>query len=205
MPHADASQFPSGLSKDELYKELLSQTKGLLEGQRNWGKKRSNFANVASLLWHAYAALPAPSNKVNWTGFYVRDDKFPSLAAPVSSSPGATVTTTISTTYATSDRQVLLLGPFHGKPACQQILFGKGVCGVAAEKKETQVVPDVEAFPGHIACDSASKSEIVVPILVGGETVALIDIDCAEPAAFDDVDKKYLEELATFLATACDW
>lgn len=99
----------------------------------------------------------------------MRDDKFPSLAAPVSSSPGATVTTTISTTYATLDRQLLLLGPFHGKPACQQILFGKGVCGVAAEKKETQVVPDVEAFPGHIACDSASKSEIVVPILVGGE------------------------------------
>ncbi|GAD97017.1 hypothetical protein PVAR5_5685 [Paecilomyces variotii No. 5] len=198
MPHADASQFPSGLSKDDLYKELLSQTKGLLEGQRNW---ISNFANVASLLWHAYAALPAPSNKVNWTGFYVRDDKFPSLAAPVSSSPGATVTTTISTTYATSERQVLLLGPFHGKPACQQILFGKGVCGVAAETKETQVVPDVEAFPGHIACDSASKSEIVVPIL----TVALIDIDCTEPAAFDEVDKKYLEDLASFLAEACDW
>lgn len=99
----------------------------------------------------------------------MRDDKFPSLATPVSSARSATVTTTISTTYATSHRQLLLLGPFHGKPACQQILFGKGVCGVAAEKKETQVVPDVEAFPGHIACDSASKSEIVVPILVGGD------------------------------------
>jgi GAF domain-containing protein len=99
----------------------------------------------------------------------VRDDKFPSLATPVSSCPGATVTTTISTTYATSERQLLLLGPFHGKPACQQILFGKGVCGTAAEKKESQVVPDVGAFPGHIACDGATKSEIVVPILVHGE------------------------------------
>jgi L-methionine (R)-S-oxide reductase len=61
------------------------------------------------------------------------------------------------------------LGPFQGKPACQEILFGKGVCGTAAEKKESQVVPDVEAFPGHIACDGATKSEIVVPILVSGE------------------------------------
>ncbi|KAJ9318493.1 hypothetical protein DTO271D3_1155 [Paecilomyces variotii] len=183
MPHADASQL-------KLY----------------WTDNATgNLANVASLLWHAYSSLPEPSNKVNWTGFYVRDDKFPSLATPVSSARSATVTTTISTTYATSHRQLLLLGPFHGKPACQQILFGKGVCGVAAEKKETQVVPDVEAFPGHIACDSASKSEIVVPILVGGDTVALIDIDCTEPAGFDETDKKYLEELADFLATACDW
>ncbi|KAL1968421.1 hypothetical protein VTN77DRAFT_1950 [Rasamsonia byssochlamydoides] len=166
----------------------------------------SNFANIASLLWHAYHALPKPSSSVNWAGFYVRDDRFPVLASPSHSTTtlGLT-TTTISTTYASSDDHKLLLGPFQGKPACQEIRFGRGVCGTAAAKKETVVVPDVLEFPGHIACDADSRSEIVVPILFGGETVAIIDIDCTEPSGFDDVDKKYLEELAALLAESCDW
>ncbi|KAJ5680632.1 hypothetical protein N7536_011771 [Penicillium majusculum] len=100
---------------------------------------------------------------------------------------------------------LLLLGPFHGKPACQEIRFGKGVCGTAAAKQETVIVPDVLTFPGHIACDAESRSEIVVPILVNGETVAIIDIDCTEPSGFDEEDKKYLEKLAAFLAENCDW
>ena len=131
----------------------------------------SNLSNVASLLWHAYASLPAPSSSVNWTGFYIRDDKFPTLASPISSPPlpGAPAAVIISTTYTTSENQVLLLGPFQGKPACQEIRFGKGVCGTAAAKQETVVVPDVLEFPGHIACDAESRSEIVVPILVNGE------------------------------------
>jgi L-methionine (R)-S-oxide reductase len=117
----------------------------------------SNFSNVASLLWHAYAALPAPSSSVNWAGFYIRRDKFPSL-----SSTAAVDTTTTQT-------QTLWLGPFQGRPACQEIRFGRGVCGAAAEKRETVVVPDVLEFPGHIACDASSRSEIVVPILYNGE------------------------------------
>lgn len=102
----------------------------------------SNTANTASLLWHALHALPSPSNKVNWAGFYVLDS--------------------------TTSSQ-LILGPFQGKVACQTIHFGKGVCGTAAQSKVTQLVPDVEEFPGHIACDGDSKSEIVVPILKDGE------------------------------------
>ena len=135
----------------------------------------SNLSNVSSLLWHAYSALPSPSSSVNWAGFYVRDDKFPALASPVSSPPlgdgdGVGVGgVTISTTYASPEDQVLLLGPFHGKPACQQIRFGKGVCGTAAAHQKTLVVPDVSKFPGHIACDADSKSEIVVPIVNRGE------------------------------------
>lgn len=79
----------------------------------------------------------------------------------------------ISTTYASMDEeQTLLLGPFHGKPACQMIKFGKGVCGTAAAKQETVVVADVEKFPGHIACDAESKSEIVVPIIINGQVCA---------------------------------
>lgn len=133
----------------------------------------SNLSNVSSLLWHAYASLPAPSSSVNWAGFYIRDDKFPALASPVTSPPlpGAPSSggVIISTTYSSSEDQLLLLGPFHGKPACQEIRFGKGVCGTAAAKQETVIVPDVLTFPGHIACDAESRSEIVVPILVNGE------------------------------------
>ncbi|KAG0154274.1 hypothetical protein PDIDSM_1654 [Penicillium digitatum] len=205
-PHADSSYFMPGSSKAEIYEQLLLSIQGLLDGQRNWV---SNLSNVSSLLWHAYASLPAPSSSVNWAGFYIRDDKFPALASPVSSPPlsGAPGcgSVTISTTYSSSENQLLLLGPFHGKPACQEIRFGKGVCGTAAAKQETVLVPDVLTFPGHIACDAESRSEIVVPILVNGETVAIIDIDCTEPSGFDEEDKKYLEKLAAFLAENCDW
>jgi L-methionine (R)-S-oxide reductase len=94
--------------------------------------------------------------------------------------------------------------------ACQTIKFGKGVCGTAAATHETQLVRDVEGFPGHIACDGDSKSEIVVPILVAQDDgskklVAIIDIDCAELNGFDEVDKENLEQLAALLATSCDW
>lgn len=103
----------------------------------------------------------------------------------------------------------LVLGPFQGKVACQAIAFGKGVCGTAAAEQTTQLVPDVEQFPGHIACDGDSRSEIVVPIVVGDaearRLVAIIDIDCAELNGFDEVDKRYLEKLAGLLARGCDW
>lgn len=103
----------------------------------------------------------------------------------------------------------LILGPFQGKVACQTIAFGRGVCGAAASSRTTQLVPDVEKFPGHIACDGDSRSEIVVPIVVknGAESklVAIIDIDCAVEDGFDQVDQQYLERLAAILAEACDW
>jgi len=83
--------------------------------------------------------------------------------------------------------------------------LGKGVCGTAAKEAKTQVVPDVEKFPGHIACDSRSQSEIVVPILKGEKVVAIIDIDCAELGGFDEVDKKYLEDFAGILAAGSDF
>ncbi|MBO6081656.1 MAG: GAF domain-containing protein [Bacteroidales bacterium] len=94
----------------------------------------------------------------------------------------------------------LLLGPFQGPVACTRIPFGKGVCGTAWERRESVIVPDVEAFPGHIACSSLSRSEIVVPILLGGAVVAVLDIDSREPATFDDEDAAGLEAIATMLA-----
>jgi len=99
----------------------------------------------------------------------------------------------------------LILGPFHGKVACQTIDIGKGVCGTAAAKKETVLLKDVEAFPGHIACDSDSKSEVVAPIVQAGKVVGVIDIDCADQGGFDEEDRKGLEALAELLAEACDW
>ncbi|TQW00712.1 GAF domain nucleotide-binding protein [Cordyceps javanica] len=164
MVHADASNFDEGVTKEDAYEQVLLQAEGLFYDQRNW-------------------SLPAPSNSVNWSGFYVLD---PSAAKPQ-----------------------LILGPFQGKVACQIIAFGRGVCGVAAESQTTQLVHDVEQFPGHIACDSESKSEIVVPIVAekDGEkkVVAIIDVDCAELNGFDEVDKKNLEQLAELIGKSCDW
>ena len=111
--------------------------KSLAERQRNWV---CNTANASSLLWHMFRSLRAPSSAVNWAGFYVLDK---------------------------NDAGQLILGPFHGKVACQTIRLGKGVCGAAAQEGHTLRVDDVEAFPSHIACDADSRSEIVVPIRAG--------------------------------------
>lgn len=108
----------------------------------------ANTANVSSLIWHAYASI---GTRVNWAGFYVSHPADPSQ---------------------------LILGPFQGRVACQIIPLGTGVCGTAAAEQKTQVVPDVDAFPGHIACDSESKSEIVVPIVVNGKVSVAQPLAC---------------------------
>ncbi|CAD6582085.1 MAG: hypothetical protein ASARMPREDX12_000752 [Alectoria sarmentosa] len=133
--HADSSNFGHGVSKREVYSQLLSEAKALFVDQRNWV---CNLANSSSLLWHAYKSLPPPSRDVNWAGFYILSRSQPSN---------------------------LILGPFHGRPACQSIAFGRGVCGAAAAQRRIVRVQDVHQFPGHIACDGDSRSEIVVPIL----------------------------------------
>ncbi|HEX2961288.1 MAG TPA: GAF domain-containing protein [Ignavibacteriales bacterium] len=111
------------------------------------------------------AALKQTFPKVSWVGFYLRKGDF------------------------------LYLGPFQGKIACTQIKIGRGVCGTSAERKETVVVPDVDKFPGHIACDSLSRSEIVVPLLKGGELFGVLDLDSTSCNSFNEIDKKYLEAL----------
>ena len=98
----------------------------------------------------------------------------------------------------------LVLGPFQGKPACVRIALGKGVCGSAAQARKTIVVPDVHAFPGHIACDSASRSEIVVPVLAGGRVVGVLDLDSPLPARFDESDARALEALVARFVAATD-
>ena len=95
----------------------------------------------------------------------------------------------------------LVLGPFQGPVACTRIPFGRGVCGTAWQRRETVVVPDVEAFPGHIACSSASRSEIVVPILRDGDVLGVLDIDSRELATFDEEDAAGLEAIAARLSS----
>ena len=107
-------------------------------------------SNVVANLSNASALLNQFLDRVNWVGFYV------------------------------TEGNQLVLGPFQGMPACVRIPFGRGVCGVAAETKTTQLVADVHQFPGHIACDSASNSEIVVPIIKDGNVIGVLDIDSPE-------------------------
>lgn len=95
----------------------------------------------------------------------------------------------------------LLIGPYQGTLGCLQISFDRGVCGACARERRTIIVPDVHAFPGHIACDAASRSEIVVPVFdAAGELIAVLDVDSVLPAAFDEIDREYLERVVAWLA-----
>ncbi len=95
--------------------------------------------------------------------------------------------------------EALILGPFQGPIACTRIPYGKGVCGSSWKRRETIVVPDVEAFPGHIACSSASRSEIVVPIFKDSEIIGVLDIDSTDLNCFDETDKVWLEKIVRLL------
>lgn len=130
--------------------------------------------NLTARMATVASMLAATFDDYFWTGFYVVDP-------------------------AKGDE--LVVGPYQGTLGCLRIAFGRGVCGTAAATRETQVVEDVHAFPGHIACDSRSASEIVVPVFDdGGELIAVFDVDSERPAAFDDVDAQWLEAIleATF-------
>ena len=103
------------------------------------------------------------------------------------------------------DKGSLLVGPFQGRPACIRIEIGKGVCGTAVKEKKIQRVADVHAFPGHIACDAASRSEIVLPIRSGGRIVGVLDIDSPEPERFSEEDEEGLALLADLIGRAVDF
>ena len=99
----------------------------------------------------------------------------------------------------------LVLGPFQGKPACVRIAPGRGVCGAAVVERRSQVVADVHAFPGHIACDAASRSELVVPMLLGERLLGVLDLDSPLPGRFDEDDRVGCERLVAILLAASDW
>jgi L-methionine (R)-S-oxide reductase len=154
---ADDLQISKG-TKEEQYKELLPQIKGLLEGEPDLV---ANLANIAGALKEQFNWL--------WIGFYlVKKDE-------------------------------LVLGPFQGPVACTRIKKGRGVCGGSWEKAATLIVPDVEKFPGHIACSSLSRSEIVVPIIRNGEVVGVLDADSELVNHYDETDRRFLEEIVTMI------
>lgn len=103
------------------------------------------------------------------------------------------------------DGGALMLGPFCGLPACIRIPLGRGVCGTAAMKDEVQLVPDVHVFPGHIACDGASNSEIVLPIHAGGHVVGVLDIDSPTIGRFCETDREFLSSLVSLIEAQCDF
>jgi len=104
--------------------------------------------------------------------------------------------------YFLRDGGELVLGPFQGKPACVRIAFGRGVCGAAVARKQSMLVEDVHSFPGHIACDAASRSELVVPLLRDGEVLGVIDLDSPRPARFTPADQAGLERVAALYVAA---
>lgn len=142
-------------------------------------------AQMKSLVEGCPLPLPALANcaallwehldRINWAGFYLLKNN------------------------------TLYLGPFHGKVACTVIPVGKGVCGTAAQTKEIQLVPDVHQFPGHIACDSASNSEIVLPLIVNGELIGVMDIDSPELNRFSNADAEGLSDLCQILTQHVNW
>ncbi len=145
-------------TKTEQYESILSQIRGLVEGETDMV---ANLGNIA-------AALKEQFNWW-WIGFYlVKEDE-------------------------------LVLGPFQGPVACTRIRKGRGVCGTSWEKATTLIVPDVEKFPGHIACSSFSKSEIVVPLFKEGKVVGVLDADSEHFNFFDHIDQQYLEQIVAMI------
>ena len=163
--------------KAEKYRLLERQLAALLEGETD---PIAKMANVAAVLHAEFGFW--------WTGFYrVAPDRHSGLD-PVRHSG------------LDPESRELLLGPFQGPVACMHIPYGKGVCGTAWARNETVAVPDVEAFPGHIACSAASRSEIVVPVHgPDGAVVAVLDIDSDRLGTFDEIDREWLEKIVTLL------
>lgn len=176
------------------YGLLAKQIVSLAEVDAHWLPVLSN---AAALLWDAL-------DDINWAGFYLVDHATvsgvePGAGSEPSAEPGA----------APSDHELrtpeLRLGPFQGKVACVRIPFGRGVCGTAAATKTSQLVEDVHQFPGHIACDSASNSEVVVPIVKDNQVVGVLDIDSPSVARFTQEDLAGLEQVVKALESCANF
>lgn len=151
------------LFKVEKYEE--SKDKGYTLVTKQLSALLEGEPNVIANLSNASALLNQFLDRTNWVGFYLYEE----------------------------ESNELVLGPFQGLPACVRIPLGKGVCGTAASERKTMLVEDVHAFPGHIACDAASQSEIVVPIVKDDKLIGVLDIDSPEKARFDEEDQHHLE------------
>ena len=152
--------------KESLYQSIIPQIQSLISNEPDL---IANMANIVAVLHSTFHFL--------WTGFYIVKEK-----------------SSISNLQSSITNE-LVLGPFQGPVACTRIPYNKGVCGTAWAQAKTLIVPNVHEFPGHIACSSASNSEIVVPIKKDGAIIAVLDIDSADYNTFDPIDQKYLEQI----------
>ena len=186
------------------YGLLAKQIVSLAEVDAHWLPVLSN---AAALLWDAL-------DDINWAGFYLVDPATVTGAEPStepSAAPGAEPDAALGAEpgEAPSDHELrtpeLRLGPFQGKVACVRIPFGRGVCGTAAATKTSQLIEDVHQFPGHIACDSASNSEVVVPIFKDGQVVGVLDIDSPSVARFTQEDLAGLEQVVKALESCANF
>ena len=190
------------------YGLLAKQIVSLAEIDAHWLPVLSN---AAALLWDAL-------DDINWAGFYLVDPATVSGAEPDAApgaepdaAPGAELDagSGVESGAAPSAYELrtpeLRLGPFQGKVACVRIPFGRGVCGTAAETKTSQLVEDVHQFPGHIACDSASNSEVVVPIVKDNQVVGVLDIDSPSVARFTQEDLAGLEQVVKALESCVNF
>lgn len=169
------------------YGLLAKQIVSLAEVDAHWLPLLSN---AAALLWDAL-------DDINWAGFYLVDPATVTGAEPDSESGAEPGLGPVS--------PELRLGPFQGKVACVRIPFGRGVCGTAVATKTSQLVEDVHQFPGHIACDSASNSEVVVPIFEGDQVVGVLDIDSPNVSRFTQEDLAGLEQVVKALESCVDF
>ena len=174
------------------YGLLAKQIVSLAEVDAHWLPVLSN---AAALLW---AAL----DDINWAGFYLVD---PVTVSGVELDAGSGVEPSAAPSDHEPCTPELRLGPFQGKVACVRIPFGRGVCGTAAETKTSQLVEDVHQFPGHIACDSASNSEVVVPIVKDNQVVGVLDIDSPSVARFAQEDLTGLEQVVKALESCVNF
>lgn len=180
------------------YGLLAKQIVSLAEVDAHWLPVLSN---AAALLWDAL-------DDINWAGFYLVD---PATVSGMDADPdadaesGAGVEPGAVPSAHDSHTPELRLGPFQGKVACVRIPFGRGVCGTAAATKTSQLVEDVHQFPGHIACDSASNSEVVVPIFKGKQVVGVLDIDSPSVARFTQEDLAGLEQVVKALESCANF
>lgn len=153
------------MTKEECYRDLLTQAQGLFAGERNY------IANAANLTALVFNTLP----DLNWVGFYFYDGL------------------------------ELVVGPFQGKPACARIALGRGVCGTAAQTREVQIVQNVHEFPDHIACDAASNSEIVIPLVFQDQLLGVWDVDSPKASCFDVEDQRGMQTLMRLYLQASDF
>lgn len=168
-------------TKEQRYERLLPQVAALCDGEHDLIAK---MANVSALLHHEFNFW--------WTGFY--------RVSPACGVIQKSNDNNGYMDYSEAGRYELLLGPFQGPLACVHIGYGRGVCGTAWKERRTVVVPDVEQFPGHIACSAESRSEIVVPVFQNEEVIAVLDIDSRDFNTFDDTDARYLERLVALMS-----